>query len=369
MEAILKKVMPIEYDKDNNVLFFAELTGEEFDTQDFLCLEPIKSNRSAGVPFLATHKIDFKKAKNNLLNRGKSNSKLGKLISKLEDKAQNDKVMLYRPLSMDTQYDNSWFKPVPADQTKDLRIINILSESSYQNTEVPNNQYGEEETAISLLHHYDVGHGLSIFDSENYILFDCGGTIDFCVFEDKLLRHWSPSTSKMLKIIISHDHDDHLNYLKNLLDKYSNKIERVILAGSMYKTKNLYALISDYEDKFSYMPVGVKWKFFGYDLFTDYHVHTADINKNSIIAIKDNWLLTGDLYFEKLSKVLPSEFHSSVEFMQAPHHGRTKSGHNKKESISLSFSNLCLLVFSDDKALNTCGMYSDWKSELKKANE
>lgn len=167
-----------------------------------------------------------------------------------------------------------------------------------------------------------VGHGLSIIDEKQKIIYDAGGSaIHYKQWVNKVNHIFGASINVIF--ILSHPHLDHYGFLYKALKNgaLTFKIERFITNKSDFASipNKLKSLLDSKGIKISV--IGANKKVRAWSLYIDKSTEKIrNINSMSIIAQTNCLLLTGDSNYEKVEKIVRD---NSLIFknIQIPHHG------------------------------------------------
>lgn len=161
----------------------------------------------------------------------------------------------------------------------------------------------------------NVGHGLSIFDKKNKVIFDCGGSASLYTYWKEQFKNVFKNT-KGITVIISHTHSDHILYLEKLIGKNDpilQQISTVLIDYGMPAPNSLEKL-------------GAKlWKIEegilsmqGWDIHSKHPNFNKNVwHDNCLMASRNDFLATGDASYKKISLIMSNHF----DKIQVPHHG------------------------------------------------
>lgn len=345
MDAIKTKVVPVFYDKHKNILFFSEL--KSFNSDNFKFLK--RTNISMNVPKMYTHYIDF-----NDVSRHSQNTNLLELIKNIEREVQSKKIKYGIPLIADEN--NSSIRKASFDE----QMQELLNAKKYQEK---NNKIISCRVTATLLR-FNVGHGLSIFDKTNRILYDCGSiTIDWPSYKDKLLAETGKG-KKPFRIVISHGHTDHLNFLDDILNDSDFNVTRVFVPFRTLFFKNY----EEHYEKFRRFSNAIT-SIGPWEVFERYHIKgklTSSQNLDSLVLFNGTQLLTGDQTYFGISIPFKHPYSwnkSNIEEIDLPHHGRGTSGSPLQLGASAA------IAFFSDKKNSVSNADATYYTCVKKAND
>lgn len=209
----------------------------------------------------------------------------------------------------------------------------------------------------SKLHFFDVGHGLSVFDEENNLIFDMGGTASKY---DEYIKNLASMLIDEVDVVISHCHRDHYNYLNRLLkdknkkplsknqyvaEQVYSKIRKIYIRNIGYGGKNVDDIVNDRktvhisENAYKHLELNG----YVFPILSEAEIaytSDTDLNKASIFGHNNNVLLTGDIPYNFLLNQ-KSIIANTNRVFQIPHHGsftsHSKGGATETE-ISIKFS-------------------------------
>lgn len=212
-------------------------------------------------------------------------------------------------------------------------------------------------STTSKLHFFDVGHGLSVFDEENNLIFDMGGTASRY---DEYIKNLASMLVNEVDVVISHCHRDHYNYLNRLLkdknkrphsknqyeaEQVYNKIKKIHIRNIGYAGKNVDDIVNDRKTEHINENVYKHLELNGYvfPILSEAEIaytSDTDMNKSSIFGHNKSVLLTGDIPYNFLLNQ-KSIIANTNRVFQIPHHGsftnHSKGGATETE-ISKNFS-------------------------------
>ena len=309
MAFIKENIVPIKYVRDEknkrDIFYFEaldEITSNDkiktFD-ESFLFVKEIDQEDEKNGYFFS-YKIVWEDKKNVYENC--ESDILIKLVKYLHKRLKNNSIVFGIPLKI--KVGKKSIKKIPYDAKNFLDGTPLETKVFACSSKSP------------VLTHLNVGHGLSIYDSTNKILFDCGGSIDQLSYIEKLKNIIGEDT---FSIIITHCHEDHYGYLKDVLEEFNNRVEYVITNNFFHKTTKLKDVLDGTSHK--YIKENKIASIKNWDLYT--RKRYSNQNLNSIICHNGKALITGDQsYFgvkDKISKNI-----DLVTEIQLPHHGGAK---------------------------------------------
>ena len=308
MEFIKSNIVPVKYFKDiknHRDVFYFEALDETCDdenitsfNENFEFVKKVDENDLDDGEF-SSYKITWDKNVDESVVS--SNKKIVKLVKYLHRRLESNTIVFGKPLKLLSNEDKNSIKMLPYNKNHFIKGKKLDPKEIFCSNKKP------------VLTHFDVGHGLSVYDETNKILFDCGGDISATEYSRKIK---SVVKKDKFSILITHCHEDHYKYLNKLISDFPTQLQIVITNSFFHKTKKLKEALLKVEHL--EMVVETILSFDNWDLYTLNKCKNP--NLNSIVCLNDNKIIVGDQSYSRVKKAVSTSINSVTE-IQLPHHG------------------------------------------------